>query len=82
MALSSVCAKLLHLIHLTLVYSWHYLTFLLYLQAVSGFFVYCVIMAENGFHPIDLVGIRKEWDSRAINDLKDSYGQVIRQSLN
>ena len=32
-------------------------------------------MAENGFWPSRLVGIRKAWDAAAINDLADSYGQ-------
>merc|ERR1711902_315547 len=45
------------------------------IQASSGFFVYCVIMAENGFLPSRLLGLRKDWDSAAINDLEDSYGQ-------
>jgi len=45
------------------------------IQAAAGFFVYFVIMAENGFLPIKLFGIRKQWDSKAINDLTDSYGQ-------
>ncbi|XP_052120332.1 sodium/potassium-transporting ATPase subunit alpha isoform X8 [Frankliniella occidentalis] len=45
------------------------------IQAAAGFFVYFVIMAENGFLPIKLFGIRKHWDSKAINDLPDSYGQ-------
>lgn len=45
------------------------------MQASAGFFVYCVIMAESGFWPSRLFGIRKQWDSRAINDLEDSYGQ-------
>merc|ERR1711936_293719 len=45
------------------------------IQASAGFFVYFVIMAENGFLPGILFGIRKEWDSQAINDLEDSYGQ-------
>ena len=45
------------------------------IQASSGFFVYCVIMAENGFWPGKLLGIRKQWDSPAINDLEDSYKQ-------
>ena len=34
-----------------------------------------VIMAENGFWPSKLFGIRKYWDSAAINDLEDSYHQ-------
>ncbi|KAK3932865.1 Sodium/potassium-transporting ATPase subunit alpha [Frankliniella fusca] len=45
------------------------------IQAAAGFFVYFVIMAENGFLPVKLFGIRKQWDSKAINDLTDSYGQ-------
>lgn len=45
------------------------------IQAAAGFFVYFVIMAENGFLPMTLFGIRKYWDSKAINDLTDSYGQ-------
>jgi len=45
------------------------------IQASAGFFVYFVILAENGFLPWDLFGIRKPWDSQAINDLEDSYGQ-------
>merc|ERR1712141_635708 len=45
------------------------------IQASAGFFVYFVIMAENGFLPWDLFGLRKSWDSLAINDLEDSYGQ-------
>ncbi|KAI8425253.1 hypothetical protein MSG28_007046 [Choristoneura fumiferana] len=45
------------------------------IQAAAGFFVYFVIMAENGFLPMHLFGIRKHWDSKAINDLTDSYGQ-------
>lgn len=45
------------------------------MQALAGFFVYFVILAENGFWPNLLFGIRKRWDSKAINDLQDSYGQ-------
>lgn len=45
------------------------------IQAVGGFFMYFVIMSQNGFLPWDLVGIRKMWDSKSINDLSDSYGQ-------
>merc|ERR1712106_15122 len=37
--------------------------------------VYLVILAENGFWPSRLLGIRKAWDSAAVNDLVDSYGQ-------
>ena len=45
------------------------------IQAAAGFFVYFVVMAENGFLPNHLFGIRKMWDSKAVNDLTDSYGQ-------
>ncbi|OTF76762.1 hypothetical protein BLA29_008505, partial [Euroglyphus maynei] len=45
------------------------------MQASAGFFTYFVIMAECGFLPFDLFGIRKQWDSKAVNDLTDSYGQ-------
>ena len=45
------------------------------IQASAGFFVYLVILAENGFWPKHLLGLRKEWDSSAVNDLEDSYGQ-------
>uniref|UniRef100_A0A8C6XXI0 Sodium/potassium-transporting ATPase subunit alpha n=1 Tax=Naja naja TaxID=35670 RepID=A0A8C6XXI0_NAJNA len=39
------------------------------------FFSYFVILAENGFLPSVLVGIRLNWDDRTVNDLEDSYGQ-------
>ncbi|XP_018494795.1 sodium/potassium-transporting ATPase subunit alpha isoform X2 [Galendromus occidentalis] len=45
------------------------------MQAAAGFFAYFVIMGENGFWPDRLLGLRKEWDSKAVNDLEDSYGQ-------
>eukprot|EP00090_Calanus_glacialis_P038504 TRINITY_DN67168_c0_g1_i1.p1 TRINITY_DN67168_c0_g1~~TRINITY_DN67168_c0_g1_i1.p1 ORF type:complete len:1030 (-),score=220.45 TRINITY_DN67168_c0_g1_i1:134-3133(-) len=45
------------------------------IQACAGFFTYTVILCENGFWPSHLFGLRKYWDSPAINDLKDSYGQ-------
>lgn len=45
------------------------------IQASSGFFTYFFIMAQNGFLPLLLIGIRQVWDSKAVNDLEDSYGQ-------
>ena len=45
------------------------------MQASAGFFTYFVIMAENGFWPRDLPGIREKWDSKGYNDLQDTYGQ-------
>jgi len=44
-------------------------------QAAAGIFTYFVIMAENGFWPSRLLDLRMLWDSRAINDLRDSYDQ-------
>ena len=31
-------------------------------------------MAENGFLPTFLMGIRNEWDNKKLNNLEDSYG--------
>ncbi|KAI7809421.1 sodium/potassium-transporting ATPase subunit alpha-2 [Triplophysa rosa] len=45
------------------------------IQALGGFFTYFVIMAENGFLPSWLLGIRLDWDDRTVNDLEDAYGQ-------
>merc|ERR1712233_212541 len=45
------------------------------IQASAGFFVYFVIMCENGFWPSTLLGLRRAWDSPAVNDVEDSYGQ-------
>merc|ERR1712055_925977 len=45
------------------------------IQASAGFFVYFVILCENGFWPKRLLGLRRAWDSIAVNDLEDSYGQ-------
>lgn len=45
------------------------------IQASAGFFVYFVIMGENGFWYGLLLGIREQWDADGINDLEDSYGQ-------
>ncbi|XP_032068865.1 sodium/potassium-transporting ATPase subunit alpha-1 [Thamnophis elegans] len=45
------------------------------IQALGGFFTYFVILAENGFLPYTLLGIRMKWDDRWVNDVEDSYGQ-------
>ncbi|KAF7709444.1 sodium/potassium-transporting ATPase subunit alpha-1b isoform X2 [Silurus meridionalis] len=45
------------------------------IQALAGFFAYFVILAENGFLPPKLLGIRENWDDKYVNDLEDSYGQ-------
>ncbi|XP_061550274.1 sodium/potassium-transporting ATPase subunit alpha-2 isoform X1 [Phycodurus eques] len=45
------------------------------IQALGGFFTYFVILAENGFLPSTLLGIRINWDDRMVNDIVDFYGQ-------
>ncbi|CAG0903103.1 unnamed protein product, partial [Darwinula stevensoni] len=45
------------------------------LQIAGGFLSYFTIMAQSGFWPLKLFGLRSYWDSKAINDLEDSYGQ-------
>ncbi|CAO2638421.1 Sodium/potassium-transporting ATPase subunit alpha-4 [Lemmus lemmus] len=45
------------------------------IQALAGFFTYFVILAESGFKPWDLLGIRLYWDDASVNDLEDSFGQ-------
>ena len=45
------------------------------IQAFAGFCTYFVIMAENGFMPWRLVGLRQLWNAASVNDLEDSYGQ-------
>lgn len=45
-------------------------------QAMAGFYTYFSILMYHGFMPKDLFGLRVDWENRAINDLKDSYGQT------
>ncbi|CAF3662755.1 unnamed protein product [Rotaria socialis] len=45
------------------------------LEASGAFFAYTVVMAENGFWPSRLIGLREAWESKSVNDLRDSYGQ-------
>ena len=45
------------------------------LQALAGFLSYFVVMAENGFLPGDLFGIRSDWDNKDNQEVTDSYGQ-------
>lgn len=44
------------------------------MQALAGFFCYFVIMAENGFLPWTLLGLRADWDSSSVF-VVDSYNQ-------
>lgn len=45
------------------------------IEGVAAFFTYFVVMSENGFLPLRLLWIRREWDSKAVPDVVDSYGQ-------
>jgi len=45
------------------------------IEACAGFFTYFVVMAEHGFLPKRLLGLRPQWDSSVVNDLEDSFGQ-------
>ncbi len=45
------------------------------IQAAAGFYAYFVVMTESGFEYDRLFNLRKQWDSKTINDLEDSYGQ-------
>ena len=51
------------------------------IQASSGFFTYFWIMADNGFLPGRLWQLRSEWDTPAVNNLLDSYGQEWVRSV-
>ena len=52
------------------------------IQASAGFFVYFVIMAENGFRPSRLIGLRKYWDDADNQCVEDSYGQQwVKETL-
>uniref|UniRef100_A0A0K2UVM5 Sodium/potassium-transporting ATPase subunit alpha n=1 Tax=Lepeophtheirus salmonis TaxID=72036 RepID=A0A0K2UVM5_LEPSM len=45
------------------------------IEAGAALFAYFTIMASNGFFPSILLGSRRLWESKDINDLMDSYGQ-------
>jgi len=45
------------------------------IETAAGLFTYCVVMGQNGWWPMRLVGIAGLWEDSAVNDLEDSYGQ-------
>uniref|UniRef100_A0A8B9VYK6 Potassium-transporting ATPase alpha chain 2 n=1 Tax=Anas zonorhyncha TaxID=75864 RepID=A0A8B9VYK6_9AVES len=45
------------------------------IQSVGAFVTYFTVYAEQGFLPSTLLGVRVDWESNAINDFEDSYGQ-------
>ena len=45
------------------------------LEIAGAMFTYIAVMAESGFWPERLVGMRDLWARKWINDIEDSYGQ-------
>ncbi|KAG6455378.1 hypothetical protein O3G_MSEX009183 [Manduca sexta] len=45
------------------------------IEFAAGMYAYYVVMAEHGFYPADLFGIRQRWDNEFISDIRDSFGQ-------
>ncbi|KAM4702612.1 potassium-transporting ATPase alpha chain 2 [Rhinophrynus dorsalis] len=45
------------------------------IQSVGAFLNYFTVMAEQGFLPYTLIGIRIPWEKTDIQELEDSYGQ-------
>nr|XP_041632421.1 sodium/potassium-transporting ATPase subunit alpha isoform X2 [Drosophila kikkawai] len=48
------------------------------IQTVASFFTFFAILAEHGFMPLDIIGIRNKWDSKDNENLLDSYNQEWR----
>ncbi|KAI8426229.1 hypothetical protein MSG28_005148 [Choristoneura fumiferana] len=44
-------------------------------ETAAGLTAYFIVMAEHGFYPPILFGIRERWDNPAVSDLQDSLGQ-------
>nr|XP_049706808.1 sodium/potassium-transporting ATPase subunit alpha [Helicoverpa armigera] len=45
------------------------------IEFAAGMYAYFIVMAEHGFYPSTLFGIRQRWDNEAVSDLTDSLGQ-------
>ncbi|XP_013146714.1 PREDICTED: sodium/potassium-transporting ATPase subunit alpha-like [Papilio polytes] len=45
------------------------------IEFAAGMYAYFTVMAEHGFYPSDLFGIRERWDNEAVTDVRDSLGQ-------
>ncbi|CAH2319010.1 potassium-transporting ATPase alpha chain 2 [Pelobates cultripes] len=54
------------------------------MEGFGGFVNYFTVMAQQGFRPITLLGLRADWEDKTNNELDDSYGQewtfIQRQS--
>ena len=46
-----------------------------FLRAAGAYLCYAVILAQNGFMPGFIFGLRVSWESVGVNDLVDSFGQ-------
>ncbi|CAH0729792.1 unnamed protein product, partial [Brenthis ino] len=44
-------------------------------EVAAGMYAYFIVMAEHGFYPPQLFGIREQWDNEAVSDVEDSLGQ-------
>lgn len=44
------------------------------IQMMAAFSAYFVVMAQNGFLPLTLIGIRETWENKG-EIVTDSYGQ-------
>jgi len=47
-----------------------------FVETAAGFYAWGVLMAMNGWYPQDLLYSDKDWDDKANNHMKDSYGQT------
>ncbi|VVD03152.1 unnamed protein product [Leptidea sinapis] len=45
------------------------------IEFAAGIYAYFIVMAEHGFYPRQLFGIRERWDNEAVSDVEDSLGQ-------
>ncbi|XP_077115952.1 potassium-transporting ATPase alpha chain 2-like [Ranitomeya variabilis] len=45
------------------------------METYSGFVNYFTVLAQQGFLPARVLGLRVDWEDKTINELEDSYGQ-------
>ncbi|XP_077113391.1 potassium-transporting ATPase alpha chain 2-like isoform X1 [Ranitomeya variabilis] len=45
------------------------------MEGFSGFVNYFTVLAEQGFLPATVLGLRVQWEKKTNNELEDSYGQ-------
>ncbi|XP_068098328.1 potassium-transporting ATPase alpha chain 2-like [Hyperolius riggenbachi] len=45
------------------------------MESYAGFVNFFTVLAQQGFLPIDTLGLRANWEDKTINELVDSYGQ-------